>query len=959
MNNLNYYCLRPVSLLKSSVSFLLFVMLSSCAVKEPIRTVYIHEPTLETVEYNVEILPSTKLPVASLEQARDSYIKLLKSTQNSEIIVESLQRLAEIESMIAENKLDQEQQQQMKHHLQIAAGYYQQLLEQYPAQINQTSIRYQLARVSDLEGNTEFSQKLLNQLSQLKGEQHEIIEAGFRMAETAFSRKQYQSALKLYNGVLSHKNEPQKGKLNRFYNAALFKRGWTHFKRQKYELAVNDFIGLLHIIYKPAEKRNGIDNNFINETNRVMSLSLSYLEGPKTLSKYFYKNGHAVFEAELYLSLANFYLEQERFQDTANTYFTFVKSKPLDILAPEFEQHGIDVLSKTGFLDLVMDSKENFVKHYQTGAYYWEQTGRVRTEPVSNWLYKNITDVINFYHAQAQQSKNPQDYLAAAKWYRVFIKSFHDHKERSDKQWLLAEALNDAGDIEGSISEYQILAYQPNNLSNQRKEEAGFRVVLGRQNIFTALTNKKTDKNNGTSQKALNVFRQQLIDSGMAYKNTFIGAKRVPQVVAQTIELQLSNNQIAPAVTLAREVPSIEWVTESHRKRAREVVANGEFDLKHYALAEVAFIQLFKQDRYQASKMQIFHERRAQAIFKQAEMAKQEQQFTQAIEHFLRLGKIEPKSKIRSNAEFDAATLLLQIKDYARATAVLEKFVLSYPENPLIADLPAKLIVAYEALENWQEAAKQYEIVAKTSTDEKITRSAIWQAASSWMKLDDTKSQNKSVATWKKYIKKYPYPVDLALEARNNLIDLYGVLKVKWKQDFWRRKIIITVDSYKLQDLRARTLAAQSQLSLANDNYIGFKAIKLTQPLRKSLKAKRKKLTLLLKGYSKVLDYRIQPLSTEAGHKLGESYAILAKSILDSERPKGMSELELEEYETLLEERVFPFEDDAINALEANITLTKLGVWDLWIQKSFSQLEKLMPARYVKPEVIDDYATDP
>jgi len=154
-------------------------------------------------------------------------------------------------------------------------------------------------------------------------------------------------------------------------------------------------------------------------------------------------------------------------------------------------------------------------------------------------------------------------------------------------------------------------------------------------------------------------------------------------------------------------------------------------------------------------------------------------------------------------------------------------------------------------------------------------------------------------------------------------------------------------------------LAGQAQVSLSNDIFDAYKVIKLTQPLRRSLTNKRAKLKATLKGFSKVLDYRLQPLSTQAGHKMGESYALLAKAIFNSERPKGMSDIELEEYDTLLEERVFPIEDQAIEAFEANVSLTTQGVWDKWIRESFAQLEILMPARYIKPEVMDDYATTP
>jgi tetratricopeptide (TPR) repeat protein len=921
---------------------------------EPEGPPVINEPSLESLAIEPVNLPPTKLPSASLEQAKTSYLNLLKSTNSTDLKAESLQRLAEIESMIAENSFDDDDPMVGNTHLKLAAGYYQTLLEQHPDKIAKSKIQYQLARILELEGEPASAQNILGELAELKGNDFEVIEARFRMAENAYSTKSYTTALELYSQVLMHKNDPSKGQLNSFYNTALFKRGWTNFKKLNYDLAVDDFASLLDIIYIAPENRTSANKSLINETYRVTALSLSYMEGADSLAEYFSENGHKTFEAELYLALANLYMQQQRFQDTANTYFAFVASNPEHQDAPKFEHKGIGVLSLSGFVDLVLAAKENFVENYQTGANYWTATGLKRSELVSKWLYKNLDDVINFHHAQAQQTKKKPEYLMAAKWYRIFLNSFSNHPKAIDKRWLLAETLYDAGDNLASIIEYQILAYQDNNLSPKRKEEAAYRIILGRQKLFTELetTTQKTPD-------SLNVARQELIDEGLKFKTVFINSKRVPKVLAQTIELQLSQGQTEQAVVQSRSMLITKWASNEHLKRSREVIANGEFDLQNYKNAELAFTQIFAQDQHSKAKMQVFHERRAQTIYKQAEQFNQAKQYPEAIEEFLRLAQVEPNSKVRVNAEFDAASLLLQIKSYSRAVIVLQQFAKRYPSHSLAESIPAKLIVAFEALSDWQGAAQQYEYVASTSNDTEVARTATWQAGMSWMKLSDESSQNTAVALWKKYIKAYPKPYDLSLEARNNLINLYGSLKVKWKQDFWRRKIILTVDTYKIEDIRARTLAAQSQLSLSNDIFTTYKVIKLTQPLKRSLGKKRSKLKSTLAGYSKVLDYRIQPLSTQAGHKIGESYALLAKSIFNSERPKGMSDIELEEYDTLLEERVFPIEDQAIDAFEANVSLTQSNVWDQWIKQSFAQLEILLPARYKKPEVIDDYATTP
>jgi len=68
---------------------------------------------------------------------------------------------------------------------------------------------------------------------------------------------------------------------------------------------------------------------------------------------------------------------------------------------------------------------------------------------------------------------------------------------------------------------------------------------------------------------------------------------------------------------------------------------------------------------------------------------------------------------------------------------------------------------------------------------------------------------------------------------------------------------------------------------------------------------------------------------------MAELYRTLSKDVMNSERPKGMKGDELEEYNSLLEEQVFPFEEQAIKAHEINTARAKDGVYDEWVQKSF------------------------
>lgn len=61
--------------------------------------------------------------------------------------------------------------------------------------------------------------------------------------------------------------------------------------------------------------------------------------------------------------------------------------------------------------------------------------------------------------------------------------------------------------------------------------------------------------------------------------------------------------------------------------------------------------------------------------------------------------------------------------------------------------------------------------------------------------------------------------------------------------------------------------------------------------------------------------------------------------------------LELEQYDMLLEEQAYPFEETAIQIHEQNISRVQKGLYDDYVKQSFSALSRFMPARYNKPEI--------
>ncbi len=74
-----------------------------------------------------------------------------------------------------------------------------------------------------------------------------------------------------------------------------------------------------------------------------------------------------------------------------------------------------------------------------------------------------------------------------------------------------------------------------------------------------------------------------------------------------------------------------------------------------------------------------------------------------------------------------------------------------------------------------------------------------------------------------------------------------------------------------------------------------------------------------------------------------------------SQRPRSLKGEELEQYNILLEDQAFPFEEKAIEFYELNLAHTKENIANDWINKTLGNLLKLYPVKYNRTGKMDIY----
>jgi outer membrane protein assembly factor BamD (BamD/ComL family) len=348
-------------------------------------------------------------------------------------------------------------------------------------------------------------------------------------------------------------------------------------------------------------------------------------------------------------------------------------------------------------------------------------------------------------------------------------------------------------------------------------------------------------------------------------------------------------------------------------------------------------------------------ERIASSIYKQGEQAQAAGMLDEAVSHYLRVGAAAPSASIRSTAEYDAAATLIELQQWDRASSVLEDFRARYPDHELADDVTAKLAVTYVESGDRARAAGEFERIAASGSDPAVRREALWRAGELYAETQQTAAANNAFA---RFVEQFPRPAPQAIEARYKLVGFAEELGNERDRMGWLADIV-AADAAAGAERTDRTqyLAAHAQLSLAEPARNAFRATRLVAPLQDSLAAKRARMEEALDAYGRAADYAVEDVTTAATYEIAELYHQLSRDLFDSERPPELTDAELSQYDILLEEQAFPFEEEAISVHEVNAGRTADGIYDEWVRKSIDALAELMPVRYAKHEMGEQIVT--
>ena len=832
-----------------------------------------------------------------------------------------------------------------------AIATYRRILDTYPHYERNDQVLYQMARAYDELGENEQAIETMQRLSQRYPNSEYLDEIFFRRGEYFFIRRQYLDAEDAYGAVVALRRDSQ------FHELALYKLGWTFYKQELYDEALHKYIELLD--YKLAQ---GYDFDSINyeadvlmgdleeerrvaDTFRVISLAFSNLGGADILNEYFAQRGSRSYEDRIYSNLAEFYVEKLRFNDAADVYRSFVDLNPLHRRAPHFSMRVVQIYGDGGFPQLVVQAKKDFARHYGLESEYWHSYDQAQMPDVLDHLKTNLFDLAQHFHALYQEpeldEQQNENYAEALLWYRQYLTSFPDDEQAPSVNYQLADLLLEQGQFDIAAREYERTAYDYPR--HEKAAEAGYAAIFAHRENLQFLS----------GDEAL-AAKRATVDSSLRFANTFANHDQAPMVLAAATDDLYAMGEYEATVHNGMQL--IEVYPDADRKLTRSAwtaVSHAHMELGQYAQAESGYGEVLERVGEDDPQRGALTENQAAAIYKQGELARDAQELATAAEHFLRIQQVAPASSIRPAAEYDAAVALIKLEEWSRSAAVLRAFRADHVGHELQSEVTKQLAFVYQKAGELAQSADEFRRVAAQAEEPALRAESLLQAGTLYQQAERVDA---ALSVYGEYVATFPEPLEPNVETRYTIAQLLrGQQDEAAYHEVLREIVTLDREAGTGRTDRVRYLAAQAALVLAQPAYEHFASMTLQLPFQESLAEKQRRMDASLQVFEALPDYEVGEVTAAATYYMAEIYRNFSDALLDSQRPAGLTGAEQAEYNLVLEEEAYPFEERAIEVHEANIELARAGAYSNWVERSLEQLARLVPGQYARAELSAGY----
>ncbi len=869
-----------------------------------------------------------------VRQAYDNYLRTASSDEKgrraamgrlAELEMEKLKALENRQTGTQQGTTDAEQIAS----LQKTIDLFNKALEEYPDAKDNDQTLYKLAQNYDKLGRVEESLDALRRLTEQYPQSIHYPEAQFRIGEYAFITEDFLSAETAYSEVIFS------GGAHPLYEQALMKRGWSRYKQGLHAEAIEDFtLAIKHREFGNYSSLAARDKDDFNEYFRALALAAKNLPDLQQLNTFFTEPAQQPYIYQTYLMISNLLVKEKRYNQASSVMNEFINTYPTATEVPDALLQTIYVLRIAGQTRQYATAMESFYQSYNLDSSFWNSRKATDSyQHVKDSMRENILLIADAQQSEFQGSKQVQNLAQAEKWYQRYLAHYAAHARQDKVYSAYGELLVTRGRNAEALALFEKAAYDGEILLDK---DAAYATIELTDKLYKAEPNNK-----------------QWLEKHLAYSTRsarmYANEDRYQKVSLHAVELAYNNQRYQEAISLTDNLGSN--LSKPAQTEASYIKALSLLKLNRALDAETILAELSKQALSTEARTK-FQEAQALAIYQQGKEELAAHNKEQAIAQYVRVAQELPRANIAADALYEAINLSVANELWPTAAATIELFQKLYVSHPRYKDATRQLSNVYLKLGQSDRAALVFEKISAQDSDKSVQMAALWQAAElyeSKNKLDD------AIRAYLSYASTYRAPYPQYLESMNKLVALYSKKRDVKAVATWQENILSAdkkaVASYKTD--RTNFIAAQAALELAKTQQAKFSGVQLREPLAQRLREKKQFMQEAINLYGQAAAYRVSAITTESTYAIGDIYQHFSKALLNSERPSNLSADELEQYNILIEDQAFPFEEKSIEFHEINLARSADNTDSKWIRESFNALKALFPSRYARPGKAD------
>ena len=787
-----------------------------------------------------------------------------------------------------------------------AVELYRAILAEDPNFPHQDAVLFNLGMILSDDGQSEAA-TYLTRLVEEYPQSPDAQEAWLRLGSDRFDRADYA-------GCVPYFVQAAKGGDPAHAAIALYKLGWAQFEEDQFAAATDAFRRLIDHYATHTAIAQKMDLR--DEAEEYLVHSLARSGGANAFREYFGALGERDYESRVLLSLAHLMRSHSMYEEAIACDQLWLERYPQDPEAMTVAERMADTYKSWNKPDVAREAKLTAAARLLPGSPWWKANDdaalRARAQAFSQSAYRENAA---HHHKKARATDDAASWQTALTNYETYLTHWPKAADADRIHFVAGEAASRLRQYPRSLSHFAAAAQSD---SAALAVEASWQRVAVTDTWYQGVR-PPSAKAGGDSLGA------QLLAACKEFTRLYPNDARSADVVWRGGNVAYAHGWYPDAATAfmlfgerfpadARAPRAVRMAGDARYQRAEFDAAGAAYE-KALALARTA-----KQDTLATSLAKSI----PVCYFKHAEAVAKDKGDDDAAPLFARVARDWPSFPHADLALYRAGLGFAEKKSYVDAAASWEQLLTKYPKSEYARDATVQIAQAYEKSGNARSAADAYERFSRVYATDPDAPEALLKASELLAAASDEAGAEKMRSL---FIERFPGETETVMQIRAVRAEkeLAGISTGTSKLSSLLTAVVpkkgakavapaSDLHAYlelakKHPELASPSILAKVDYLTAEEAHAEYAAMKLTQPLPKSLEKKKAKLESTLALYNKCSAYGIAEYTRGAAYRIGQSLIEFGDALVASERPKDLAGDDLLAYDDVLNQQSWEFYD--------------------------------------------------